>query len=393
VALKNTFGKYLIACLAACAASAVLVINSSAASDTETAEWKNTAPIALLIDVQSGQTLLADNPDRRFIPASITKVMSAFVAFEMLEAGKIKPEQEFVFSDKAATEWYRTGSTMFLEPGEKVNVDTLLKGITSVSANDASIVLAEGAAGSVEGWTALMNATAQNLGMHNSYFGTPNGWPDDGRTFTTARDLEILAKAIIARHPQQYAAYFGKPGFRHNGYAQANHDPIIGVVEGADGLKTGFTNQAGHGFLGSAKRGATRLIIILGGIDTEAGRAQMARQIMEWGFTGFDRRRLYSKGDDVASAKVQDGAQKTIQLVATDAINVVTPKGYTGTIKLNLVYKGPLKAPVSKGEQVAELEIAVEGLPPARVPLVASTAVDQATTFRRIANALQSWIG
>lgn len=390
--MKHPFGKYWLGSLGAFMACTGLAIGTSSALDSGNAEFEGQAPVTLLVDVQSGQTLLAENADRRFIPASMTKVMSAFVAFEMLEAGKITLTQEFSLSETAAEDWYRTGSTMFLEPGENVSVDTLLRGITSVSANDASIVLAEGAAGSVNGWTALMNATAQNLGMYNSHFGTPNGWPDDGRTFTTARDLEILAKAMIAQHPERYAAYFGKPGFRHNGYAQANHDPISGVVDGADGIKTGFTNQAGHGFLGSAERNGTRLIMVLGGIDTEPDRAQMARRIMEWGFSGFERRLLYSKGSDVASARVQNGAGSTVQLIAPDAINVVTPTVYNGPIQLNLVYKGPLKSPVIKGEEVAQLEILVEGLPPARVPLVASHTVEKAATFQRITNAFSGWV-
>ncbi|MGB7374601.1 MAG: D-alanyl-D-alanine carboxypeptidase family protein [Pontixanthobacter sp.] len=391
--MKHPLKIYRLASLGAVVASGVLLLGAASAVEPSDGDFGGQAPVMLLVDVESGQTLLAQNADRRFIPASITKVMSAFVAFEMLDAGKISLTQEFVFSDLAAEKWYRTGSTMFLEPGETVTVDALLKGITSVSANDASIVLAEGAAGSVAGWTALMNATAQSLGMRNSHFATPNGWPDDGRTFTTARDLEILARAMIARHPGRYAAYFGKPGFRHNGYSQANHDPISGVIAGADGIKTGYTNQAGHGFLGSAKRDGTRLIMVLGGIDAEPDRARMARQIIEWGFTGFERRLLFSAGSNVALAKVQDGEEDTVQLMAPGAINVVTPAGYGGPVNLKLIYNGPLKSPVQQGEGVAELEIMVSGLPPARVPLIAQETVRKAGPMHRINNAFQSWIG
>lgn len=158
-------------------------------------------PIAMLVDMASGQTLYARNPDRRFVPASITKVMTAYTAFELMKQGKLAPGTRFTFSEAAADEWYRTGSTMFLDRGSETAVTDLLMGITTVSANDGSIVLAEGAAGSVDNWLDLMNAHADALGMHQSHFGTPNGWPDEGRTFTTARDLVTLAKALITEHP------------------------------------------------------------------------------------------------------------------------------------------------------------------------------------------------
>lgn len=368
------------------------VISAPTALGTNMPDVSQTAPIALLVDVQSGQTLLSQNADRRFIPASITKVMSAYVAFELLAAGKLSLDQEFAMSNEAAESWYRTGSTMFLEPGEPVPVDLLLKGICAVSANDGSIVLAEGAAGSVEAWVAMMNAAAQKLGMRSSHFATPNGWPDDGQTFTTARDLEKLAKAMIASHPEYYATYFGQEGLRHNGFAQANHDPISGVIDGADGIKTGYTNQAGHGFLGSAARDGSRLIMVLGGIDTEQRRATIAREFVEWGFAGFERRRMYSSGDQVAMVRVQNADQSSIPLISEQPINVVMPTDYTGDVTLNVIYEGPLKTPIAQGEKVAELEILVDGLPPARVPLTAGEAIDRAGALQRIFNAFQSWI-
>jgi D-alanyl-D-alanine carboxypeptidase (penicillin-binding protein 5/6) len=351
------------------------------------------APVALLVDLQSGQTLHAQEADRRFVPASITKVMSAFIAFEMLKTGELRELQNFSMSEEAADDWYRTGSTMFLEPGELVSVDTLLRGITSVSANDASVVLAEGALGSVDEWVARMNQTAGELGMTQSHFGTPNGWPDDGRTFTTARDLTKLASALVSRHPELYARYFGRPGFRHNGFAQANHDPISGVVPGADGIKTGYTNQAGHGFLGSAERDGTRLIMVLGAVDSEQERAEIARDLINWGFDGFDRRLLFAKEASVGAAEVQDGEQGSVKLVTASAINVAMPKDTEKAVSLSIQYEGPLQAPIIAGETVAQLQIEVAGMPSARVPLIAAEDVAKAGPLTRIANAIGSWIG
>ncbi|WP_328600517.1 D-alanyl-D-alanine carboxypeptidase family protein [Pontixanthobacter aquaemixtae] len=375
------------------AAFAVLASTASSACESEPDAITAHAPIALLVDVQSGQTLYARGAEHRFIPASITKVMSAYVAFELIKRGELTTEQNFALSESAAEDWYRTGSTMFLEPGEEVPVDLLLQGITSVSANDASVVLAEGALGSIENWVARMNETARALEMHDSHFGTPNGWPDGGKTFTSARDLAKLARALVRDHPQLYARYFGKEGLRHNGFAQANHDPITGVVEGADGIKTGFTSQAGHGFLGSAQRDGTRLIMVLGALETEQQRAVAARELMEWGFAKFDRQTLFERKAPVGHARVQNGMRGAVPLAAANTIKVAIPVEANPDLKLSIRYEGPLQAPIAAGEVVAELQIEVAGMPPARVPLVAAESVSVASPLQRIANAFSNWVG
>ena len=351
------------------------------------------SPVVLLVDLNSGQTLYSRNADRRFIPASITKVMSAYIAFEMLDSGDLALGQTLTMSEAAGEEWYRKGSTMFLNTGDEVSVDTLLSGITSVSANDASIVLAEGALGSVEKWTQRMNQTALELKMYDSHFGTPNGWPDDGKTFTTAHDLQLLARALIAKHPDKYARYFGNEGLRYNGYAQDNHDPISGVVEGADGIKTGFTNQAGHGFLGSAERDGTRLIMVTAAIDNEPLRADIARGLIRWGFEGFERKAWFSANTRLGAARVQNGMARTVTLQTTAPVLVATPVDEEVAPTFKLVYDGPLEAPIAKGEMVAELEISVPGLPVSRIPLQAADDVAEATKLQRIANAFERWLG
>ena len=280
---------------------------------------------------------------------------------------------------------------MFLEPGEMVPVDRLLQGITSVSANDASIVLAEGTAGSVEAWVDRMNATAREIGMRDSHFGTPNGWPDDGKTFTTARDLAILGTRLVKDYPDLYARYFGKEGMRHNGFAQANHDPISGVVAGADGIKTGFTNQAGHGFLGSAEREGTRLLMVLAGIDEESTRARMSRELIEWGFAGFTRQRLFEKSDFVGYARVQNGEKDRVALVAPQRILAAQRKGTQSDIRFSIRYQGPVEAPITAGEDIAYLHMTQDGKRVARIPLAAAEDVNRAGFLRRIANAFEGW--
>lgn len=343
-------------------------------------------PIALLVDLSSGQTLYAREPDRRFMPASITKVMTVFTAFELIDNGTIRPDQLLMVSDEAYEDWHGVGSTMFLEHHQRVTVDALLHGITTVSANDGSAVLAEGLAGSLPKWTDRMNAKAREIGMRDSHFGTPNGWMDEGRTFTTARDLATLAEAMITRHPDLYKRYFGHRFLKFNGFEQRNHDPVTGVVEGADGIKTGFTNQSGNGFLGSAERNGRRLVMVVAGVF--GGREQRAasRAFLEWGFTDFNAHALFPVGATIGKARVQGGAVRSVDLVAVRPVGYDLPRGRSGVVTMSIEYQGPLRAPIAEGEEVARLVIAVEGEDPSRVPLIAAVAVTEANGLQRIVN-------
>lgn len=347
------------------------------------------APIALLVDMSSGQTLFQRDIDRRFVPASMTKLMTLYVAFELLDQKKLTPGQIFTVRPATFAEWHNKGSRMFLPADAHVTVDELLTGIASVSANDGAIVLAEGAVGSVGKWVKLMNMQARMLGMQNTHYGTPNGWMDEGGTYTTARDLSKLARAIIRRHPAEYGRYFGRKGYTYNGITQANHDPITGAVPGADGLKTGFTNEAGYGFTGSAIRDGRRLIMVVAACETGAMRKQAARELMEWGFDVFATRHLFAQGQHVGNAKVQDGTARSLDLLAPGTINATFPAGQQHHISLTINYEGPLQAPIAKGEEVAELEIKVAGLPPSRVPLIAANSIRQAGPLQRMLNGVR----
>lgn len=349
------------------------------------------APVALLVDVTNGQVLHARNPDRRFAPASVTKVMTLYLAFELMEQGRLDPAQVFVMTPGVARDWKRKGSTMFLDTGDRVRVDDLLLGIANVSANDGAAVLAEGQAGSVAAWTAAMNRTAHALGMANSYFSTPNGWPDEGGTFTTANDLVRLARALITRHPDKFGYYIGRSGFTYKGIAQVNHDPLIGRIPGADGIKTGFTNEAGFSYLGTAQRNGQRLVLVLAGIENGRLRASLARGYMEWGFSAFDRRHLFEAGAVIGQARVQNGASRRVPLVSDGPVHVNRPRGSTGPLTATIRYDGPLRAPLAKGERVAMLEVTAPGMAPARIPLLAGENVEKAGLIARILNGIAGW--
>ena len=346
------------------------------------------APVALLVDLTTGQVLHARNAERRFMPASVTKVMTLYLAFELIEQGKLDPAQVFMMSPEVAREWRRKGSTMFLDRGERVTVHDLLLGIANVSANDGAAVLAEGQAGSVAAWTAAMNEAARGLGMSGSHFGTPNGFPDEGRTFTTANDLARLARALVTRHPDKFGYYIGRAGFDYKGIAQVNHDPMIGRVDGADGIKTGFTNESGFSYLGTARRNGQRLVLVLAGVENGRLRGRLARAYMEWGFSAFDRRRLFAPDAVIGTAQVQNGDARRVALVGKGPVAINLPRGSKGKISANIRYDGPLRAPIMAGQQVATLEVTAPGVAPAQIPLYAAEEVGVAGPIDRIVNAI-----
>lgn len=384
----SRFALCSIALLAAAPAQPARALVPSGAPTLPAVPSAAEAPVALLIDLGSGQVLHARSPDARFMPASVTKVMTLYVAFEMIAARKLDPAQVFMMSPQIAREWRRKGSTMFLDAGERVQVDDLLLGIANVSANDGAAVLAEGQAGSVAAWTAAMNRTALDLGMRGSHFASPNGWPDEGRTFTTANDLAALARAMITRHPDKFGYYIGRTGFDYKGIAQVNHDPMIGQVPGADGIKTGFTNEAGFSYLGTVRRDGQRLVMVLAGVENGRLRARIAKSYAEWGFAAFDRKRVFEPGTIVADARVQDGDALRVGLKAAGPVSINLPRGSNTRLAATVRYEGPLRAPITAGQEVAVLEVTGPGVATARIPLYAAQSVDTAGPIDRILNAV-----
>lgn len=250
------------------------------------------APIVMLKDLDSGEILFSRGADKRFAPASMAKVMTAYVVLDLIGKGELPRDKLFTVSQATWKKWNGSngGSTMFLRAGEKVSVDDLLKGLITVSGNDAAAALAVGIDGSEDIFVKRMNAMAKKIGMTSSNFGTPNGWPDGGVTKVSAADLVTLADRLIRDHPDGYARYFSIPRLQHGKspegkpIVQPNRNPILGRFAGADGLKTGHTSEAGYCFLGSAKRGGRRLVMVVAGMASEKARRDEAERLMTWGF-------------------------------------------------------------------------------------------------------------
>ena len=352
----------------------------------------DTIPVAMLLDASTGQVLFSREPDRRFMPASVTKVMTAFTAFRLIDEGKIEPSRRFLYTQELEDEWYNEGSNMFLEAGDRPTFGELLLGATTVSGNDASVAIAIAATGSLENWLELMNENAADLGMRNTHFGGANGFPDEGKTFTSAADLARLGEAMVTRYPGLYKRYFGHRTLKWNEITQANHDPVTGRVEGGDGMKTGFTNEAGYTFLGSAERNGRRLIVVIAASPTARERDKAARDMLEWGFDEFDQRRFLPATAKVGDALVQEGSSDTVALLAPEGVRLTLPKGPHGPITTRIVYRGPIEAPISKDEEIASLRIAVDGEDMLDVPLVAGEDIGRAGPFRRVRNAILHWL-
>ena len=354
------------------------------------------APVAYLIDLSSGAVLLAKDADRRMPPASMAKMMTTNVAFELIKKGDLALDKMCTVRPETWRKWHgpQAGSTMFLSPGEQVSVENLLHGIVTLSGNDASVVLAECIAGTEEAFANVMNENAKRLGLTNSHFGNSNGWPDEGRTYVTARDLATLAKAEIENHPDLYKKFYSQTSFTWGktlgsgaDITQANRNPLLGRVPGADGLKTGHTEEAGYGFTGSADQNGRRLIMVVAGLDSFSGRIEESVKLMQWGFNAWQSKPLFNAGTTVGNARVQLGSDDEVALVAPRNLAVTIPAGILSKVQgMKIRYQGPIKAPIAKGQHVADLIVTTtEG--EQVTPLVAAEAVEEAGFFAR------AWIG
>jgi D-alanyl-D-alanine carboxypeptidase (penicillin-binding protein 5/6) len=289
---------------------------------------------------------------------------------------------------------------MFLSPGEQVSVRNLLHGIVTLSGNDATVVLAECISGNEPAFVALMNRESQRLGLRNSHWGNPVGWPDNGVTYTTARDLATLAAATLRDHPQLYREYYGVREFTwgrtlgsNAPITQGNRNPLLGRVQGADGLKTGHTEEAGYGFTGSAEQNGRRIVMVVAGLSSFNQRVEESVRFMDWGFRAWQARPLLRQNERVGEAQVQLGAASTVGLVAPRPLSVTYPAGLGQNIRARIVYQGPVKAPIAQGQHVADLVVQVGDLPPQVTPLVAEAAVAESGFFGRIWSGLMGLIG
>jgi len=359
------------------------------------------APIAYLKDLSSDAILYDKNADQQMPPASMAKMMTVYVAFDLVKKGELKLDQVLTVRPETWKRWHgpEAGSTMFLSPGEQVSVRDLLFGIVTLSGNDACVVLAEGISGTEPAFVALMNRMRDKLGMKGSNFGTSNGWPDNGVTHVTARDLATLAEATIRDFPDLYKTFYSRREFTWGktmggaDITQANRDPLLGNVEGADGLKTGHTDEAGYGFTGSAEQNGRRLVMVIAGLDSMAARREQSIALMNWGFHAWKAKPLFKQGQKVDVAPVQVGAENEIALVAPRDLAVTLPAGLGGEMKVSIAYDGPIKAPIKQGQHIADLIVRTPDTPPQTMPLVADKDVPEAGFFRHMWLALLSLIG
>ena len=358
--------------------------------------FETPAKVAYLIDLSSGAVLLSKNADQRMPPASMAKMMTTNVAFELIKKGDLTLNKMCTVRPETWQKWHgpQAGSTMFLSPNEQVSVENLLHGIVTLSGNDASVVLAECIAGTEEAFVNVMNEHAKALGLTGSQFGNSNGWPDEGRTYVTARDLGTLARAEILNHPDLYKKFYSQTSFTWGktlgsgaNITQANRNPLLGRVPGADGLKTGHTEEAGYGFTGSADQNGRRLIMVVAGLDSFNGRIEESVKLMSWGFNAWQSKPLYKAGTKVGSAQVQMGGDSEVALVAPRDLAVTIPAGILSKVTSTKIrYQGPVKAPIAKGQHIADLVVTTtEG--EQVTPLVAAEAVEEAGFFTR------AWIG
>ncbi len=367
----------------------------AAAAPAAAPQFDTPAKVAYLYDVNSGAVLYAKNPDVHMPPASMAKMMTTEVAFELIDKGQLSPNKMCTVRPETWQKWHSQGSTMFLSPNEQVSVDNLIKGIVTLSGNDAAVVLSECIAGTEQAFTDQMNALAKKIGVNNSHFGTANGWPDNGVTYVTARDLATIAKATIEHHPTLYKKYYSLPNFTWGktlgagkDITQDNRNPILGHVPGADGLKTGHTDEAGYGFTGSADENGRRLIEVLAGMDSWNQRVQESTRLIQWGFGAWADKPLFKSGAKVGTAQVQMGSSSNVALVAPRDLAVTVPAGLaSGATSMKIRYEGPLMAPIAKGQEIAQLVITTGDTPPQVVPLVAADDVGRAGFFGRI------WLG
>jgi len=387
---RNTF--YLLA------SAAFLAMPAGAAAPP----FETAATTAIMVDLSSGAVLYAKDADRRMPPASMAKMMATHVAFDMIKSGQLNPNRMCTVRPETWRRWHgpAAGSTMFLSPNEQVSVRNLLHGIVTLSGNDATVVLAECISGNEPAFVQLMNRQSQQMGLRNSYWGNPVGWPDGGRTYTTARDLATLAAATIRDYPQLYREYYGLREFTwgrtlggNQPIRQDNRNPLLGRVAGADGLKTGHTEEAGYGFTGSADRSGRRIVMVVAGLTSFNQRIEESVRFMEWGFNAWQSRQLLAQGQRIGEARVQGAGVSSVGLVAPRPIAVTYPAGLGQNIRAKIVYQGPVRAPIAQGQHIADLVVETGDTPPQIMPLVAEAAVEQSGFFGRVWYGLKSLFG
>jgi len=352
---------------------------------------KDDAPIvakhAILIDAENGSVLFERDPDVMIYPASLAKLMTAEYVFNEIKQGRLNLRDEFPVSENA---WRKGGapsrtSTMFAILHSRVPVDDLIHGMIIQSANDACIVLAEGLSGSEAEFARKLTERAREIGLEKSTFANSNGLPDPGTQVTT-RELGLLARHIIVTYPELYKIY-GQRDFTWNKIRQPNRNPLLAMEIGADGMKTGFTKEAGYGLVGSAVQNGTRLIAVVNGLGSPKERAEDGRKLIEWGFKNFEHRLLFAEGQTIGTAKIYGGAEGSVPLLAPGPVQVMLPKSGGDRLIARIVYNGPVPAPVQKDQPIGVLRVWRNDKVVLNVPLKAAEAVAQGSLSQRAVDA------
>ncbi|MBS1138820.1 MAG: penicillin-binding protein 6, Serine peptidase family [Proteobacteria bacterium] len=341
----------------------------------------------LLLEVGSNQVLTAEKPDERLEPASLTKLMTAYLTFSAMRQKTIGLSQPLPVSEKA---WRTGGSKMFIRVDTQVPVEDLIKGMIVQSGNDACVTLAEGIAGSEENFAQMMNREAQRLGMTNSHFMNSTGLPDP-QHYTTARDLSLLASALIRDFPEDYKKYYSMKEFRYNNITQPNRNRLLFIDPTVDGVKTGHTEAAGYCLISSALRDKRRLLSVVLGTTSDSARAAESQKLLNWGYISYDAVALFAKDQVVATLRAWKGAQSEVKVGFASDLSVVVPKGYADKVKSDFVAEPRLIAPIEAGQKVGTLKVTIDGKPYNEYPVVALENIALGNIFVRLLDTIRLW--
>jgi serine-type D-Ala-D-Ala carboxypeptidase (penicillin-binding protein 5/6) len=355
-------------------------IAARTASATPAAGIDTQAAHALIIEVETGAVLLDKAADARMPPASMSKLMTAYLVFDMLKKGQAKLDDPLPVSEEA---WRTSGSKMFVPLGERVKIADLVRGMIIQSGNDACVVLAEGLAGSVQAFVDLMNQKAKQIGLKDSHFTNVDGLPDPDH-WMTARDLATLAVRTIKDFPDYYKIY-SEMDFTFNNIKQGNRNPLLYKNDGADGLKTGHTEEAGYSLTASVVRGDRRIVMVLGGLPTMKARAQESDRLIEWAFREFNDYRLFAAGETVDEAPVWLGADARVRLTVAQNLVVTLPRRARAGMKVSVQYDSPIPAPIAKGESIGKILVNAPDTAPIETALIAASDVPRMNAVGRIA--------
>ena len=344
------------------------------------ANFDTAARFALITEADTNTVLFTKNADARMEPASMSKLMTAYVVFSMLKEGRITLGDELPVSEKA---WKMGGSKMFVGIGGRIKIDDLVRGMIVQSGNDACVVLAEGLAGSEDAFVDLMNQKAQEIGLKHSHFANVTGLPDPNE-WMTAQDLTTLGLRIIRDFPEYYH-YFSDKDFNFNNIDQGNRNPLLYKNIGADGLKTGHTDESGYSLIGSVVRGDRRVIVVVSGLASMKDRASESERLVEWAFREFNNYKLFSAGDKVDDADVWLGQASRVGLTVAKDLTVTLPRRSRHDMKVTVAYDSPIPAPIKQGDEIGKLTVATPGADTVERPLYAAAEVPPIGTVGRMA--------